>query len=154
MKYKFSHRLFAALLMMLVTTVIVSCEKRVDNPMGGIPQNPAQSLQEQFTLSGTAWISINDEWWTPQMHVVDTSIWSFITDSTGTIYEHYIYNNDDPYGGDLIPMTYTFDTMTMTGILFGYRNMDGSIDPVYFTYHKEDSTLTYGEQSRIYHLIK
>lgn len=51
-------------------------------------------------------------------------------------------------------MTYTFDTMTMTGILFGYRNMDGSIDPVYFTYHKEDSTLTYGEQPRIYHLIK
>ncbi len=51
MKYNFSHRLFAALLMMLVTTVIVSCEKREDNPMGGIPQNPAQSLQEQFTLS-------------------------------------------------------------------------------------------------------
>ena len=72
------------------------------------------------------------------MHVVDTSIWRFMTDSTGTIYEHRIYNGDDPYGGNTYPMTYTFDTATMKGIIIGYT------DPVEFTYHPEDTTITYG----------
>ncbi|MBP3764032.1 MAG: hypothetical protein J6I49_09195 [Bacteroidales bacterium] len=156
MKHKFSHRPFAALLLMLAATAIISCEKDKENPTGGTPQNPEQPVQEPFTLSGTAWLCTHDEWWTAQMHVIDTTIWSFDTESTGTIYQHRIYNNDDPYGGQLFPMTYTFDTMTMTGILYGYKESDGSIYPLPFTYHEEDSTLTYEELSNIniYHLIK
>ena len=104
-------------------------------PTDTVPQQP---VDEPFSLSGTAWITVIDEWWSSSMHVVDTSIWRFMTDSTGTIYEHRIYNGDDPYGGNTYPMTYTFDTATMKGIIIGYT------DPVEFTYHPEDTTITYG----------
>lgn len=112
-------------------------------PTDTVPQPPEAG---PFLLSGTAWITVIDEWWTSSMHVVDTSIWRFMTDSTGTIYEHRIYNGDDPYGGNTYPMTYTFDTATMKGVLIGYT------DPVEFTYHPEDSTITYGtEGTYTYH---
>lgn len=126
-----------------------NCEK--ENTMPSTPSQPEQPESPQFNLAGTTWMMVNDEWWTPQMHVIDTSIWSFITDTSGTITEHKIYNGDDPYGVGVYPMTYTFDNATMTGILYGYKNLDGSIDPLTFTYHAEDTTLTYGD-NYVYHL--
>ena len=118
-------------------------------PTDTVPQQPEA---EPFSISGTAWMAINDEWWSSSMHVIDTSIWRFMTDSTGTIYEHWIYNDDDPYGGNTYPMTYTFDIATMTGILHGYQNSDFSDAPIEFTYHPEDTTITYGTSSNItYH---
>ena len=122
---------------MLLTAV--GCEKENNNePAGTTDTVPQQPVDEPFSLSGTAWITVIDEWWSSSMHVVDTSIWRFMTDSTGNIYEHRIYNGDDPYGGNTYPMTYTFDTATMKGIIIGYT------DPVEFTYHPEDTTITYG----------
>ena len=127
--------------------LLTGCEKENNNePAGTTDTVPQQPEAEPFSLSGTAWMAIMDEWWSSSMHVVDTSIWRFMTDSTGTIYEHRIYSGDDPYGGNTYPMTYTFDTATMKGILIGYT------DPVEFTYHPEDTTLTYGINSTItYH---
>ena len=125
---------------MLLTAV--GCEKENDNePAGTTDTVPQQPEAEPFSLSGTAWITVIDEWWSSSMHVVDTSIWSFMTNSTGTIYEHRIYSGDDPYGGNTYPMTYTFDTTTMKGIIIGYT------EPVEFTYHPEDTTITYGGSS-------
>lgn len=124
--------------------LLVSCDPDdMFNINDTVPQQP---VDEPFSLSATAWISVIDEWWTSSMHVIDTSIWRFITDSTGTIYEHRIYNDNDPYGGNTYPMTYTFDIATMKGIIIGYT------DPVEFTYHPEDTTLTYGINGTItYH---
>ena len=144
------HRTFftaLALGAMLLTTA-VGCEKENNNgPAGNTDTVPQQPEVEPFSLSGTAWMAINDEWWSSSMHVVDTSIWRFMSDSTGIIYEHWIYNGDDPYGGETYPMTYTFDTATMTGILHGYQNADFSDAPIEFTYHPEDTTITYGGTS-------
>lgn len=100
--------------------LLVSCDPDdMFNINDTVPQQP---VDEPFSLSATAWISVIDEWWTSSMHVIDTSIWRFITDSTGTIYEHRIYNDDDPYGGNTYPMTYTFDIATMKGIVIGYTD--------------------------------
>ena len=44
--------------------------------------------------------------------------------------------DDDPYGGNTFQMTYSFDTTTMKGILYGYD------EPLVFTYHPEDTTIT------------
>lgn len=99
---------------------------------------PQQPLVESFSLTGTAWMMVQNEWWSSTMHFIDTSIWRFLTDSTGTFSEHFIYNGNDPLGVEIYPMTYTFDTTTMKGILVGYT--DG---PIEFTYHSEDTTITY-----------
>ena len=138
MKHHIIKSLAAIALGAMLLTAI-GCEKENNNePAGTTDTVPQQPVDEPFSLSGTAWITVIDEWWSSSMHVVDTSIWRFMTDSTGTIYEHRIYNGDDPYGGNTYPMTYTFDTATMKGIIIGYT------DPVEFTYHPEDTTITYG----------
>ncbi len=104
----------------------------------------------QFSLTGTAWMMVQDEWWTSTMHVIDTSIWRFLTDSTGIINEHYIYNDDDPYGVETYPMNYTFNATTLTGALYGYEY------PLEFTYHPGDTTLSYmgGMTFYVYHLLE
>ncbi|MBQ7712148.1 MAG: hypothetical protein IJT39_10050, partial [Bacteroidales bacterium] len=136
MQHHIIKSLSALALGAMLLTVAVGCEKENNNePAGTTDTVPQQPVDEPFSLSGTAWITVIDEWWTSSMHVVDTSIWRFMTDSTGTIYEHRIYNGDDPYGGNTYPMTYTFDTATMKGIIIGYT------DPVEFTYHPEDTTI-------------
>ena len=144
------HRTFFTLALGAMLLTAVGCEKENNNePAGTTDTVPQQPVDEPFSLSGTAWITVIDEWWTSSMHVVDTSIWRFMTDSTGTIYEHRIYNGDDPYGGNTYPMTYTFDTATMKGIIIGYT------DPVEFTYHPEDTTITYGTgDTYTYHPLK
>lgn len=128
-----------ALFAMLILTATIGCQKENNNrhtsATDTMPHQP-DPQPDQFSLSGTAWISTHDEWWTLSMHVIDTSIWRFLTDSTGTIYEHRIYNDDDPYGGNTFQMTYSFDTTTMKGILYGYD------EPLVFTYHPEDTTIT------------
>ena len=139
MQHHIIKSLAAIALGAMLLTATVGCEKENNNEPAGITDTvPQQPVAEPFSLSGTAWITVIDEWWTSSMHVVDTSIWRFMTDNTGTIYEHRIYNGDDPYGGNTYPMTYTFDTATMKGIIIGYT------DPVEFTYHPEDTTITYG----------
>jgi len=141
MKHHIIKSLAALAMGALLLTGTVACDPDdMFNINDTIPTDtmPQQPETEPFSLSGTAWITIIDEWWSSSMHVVDTSIWRFLTDSTGTIYEHRIYSGDDPYGGNTYPMTYTFDTATMKGIIIGYT------DPVEFTYHPEDTTITYG----------
>lgn len=101
-------------------------------PTDTVPQEP-----EPFSLTGTAWMMVQDEWWSSTLHYIDTSIWRFQTDSTGTFSEHFIYNDNDPLGVEIYPMTYTFDTVTLEGTLYGYEH------PLEFTYHPEDTTITY-----------
>lgn len=55
-----------------------------------------------------------DEWWTYTMHVIDSGIWRFQTDSTGFFSERFTYNDNDPYGVESYPMTYGFDVSTLT----------------------------------------
>lgn len=148
------YKALVAVFAFAATMITVSCEKEDGNLTSGQTWAPTQPQQEHFNLSGTSWIMVHDEWWTSSMHVIDTSIWHFQSDTDGIIYEHRIYNDDDPYGGQNYPMTYTFDTTTKGGVLYGYKNYDGTINPIEFAYHKEDTTLSYGEQPYIYHLIK
>ena len=140
MKHPTKLLVFLAVLTLMAT---VACHKEDTTPT-------PQPEPEQFTLTGTAWMMVQDEWWSSSMHVIDTSIWRFWTDSTGTINEHYIYNDDDPYGVETYPMTYTFNATTLTGILYGYEY------PLEFTYHPEDTTLTYvgGPSVYVYHLLE
>ena len=132
-----------ALFAVLTLIATAACHKEDTTPT-------PQPEPEQFTLTGTSWVMVQDEWWTSTMHVIDTSIWRFHIDSTGTINEHFIYNDDDPYGVETYPMTYTFDASMMTGVLYGYEY------PLEFTYHPEDTTLTYICEPSVYayHLLE
>lgn len=157
---KHSKPIFA-LMAALALTATVACQKEDnEDPTGPTDTLPTDTIPTpgQFSLVGTSWMAINDEWWSSSMHVIDTSIWQFLTDTGGTIYEHYLYNDDDPYGGETYSMTYTFDNATMTGILYGYMNSDFSIAPIEFTYHPEDTTLSYTGSSLqttiVYHLLR
>ena len=123
----------------------------------GVPNTATPQLAENepFSLAGTTWMGVYGEDWPEQnAYDMDTSIWRFETDSTGSIYEHWITiytndnipNNDD--GGRTFPMTYTFDPVTMTGILHGYQNYDFSDKPIEFTYNPSDKTLVYTSNTR------
>ena len=139
-----------ALLAVLALTVSVACQKETEDSTGHSFDDVPSA--EAFSLTGTAWMMVQDEWWTPSMHVIDTSIWRFLTDSTGIINEHTIYNDDDPYGVETYPMSYTFDATTLTGVLYGYE------EPLEFTYHSADTTLSYmGGMTQtvyVYHLLE
>ena len=125
---------------------------------GGADNKKAEEVE--FTLAGTTWMGVFEEDWTEPLvqHNTDTSIWRFETDSTGSIYEHWIAEYPDPYmanydsGGEDIPMTYTYDPATKKGVLHGYQTSDFSDKVIEFTYNSEDKTLVYsGDEGPIVH---
>ena len=154
---KHTKTLFA-LLAVLTLTATVACQKEENEASTGntdtVPTDtiPTPPEPETFSLTGTAWMMVQDEWWTSTMHVIDTSIWRFQTDSTGIFSEHFIYNDNDPYGVETYPMIYSFDASTLTGTLYGYEY------PLEFTYHPEDTTLTYvartSQTTYTYHFLQ
>ena len=132
------HRTFFTLALGAMLLTAIGCEKENNNePASTTDTVPQQPEDELFSLTGTAWMMVQDEWWSSTLHFIDTSIWRFQTDSTGTFSEHFISNGNDPLGVEIYPMTYTFDAVTLEGILYGYEH------PIEFTYHPDDTIITY-----------
>ena len=134
-------KIFSTVIFAMLTTATLSCEKDNNSslPMPGPRPEP---IPQQVSLVGTVWESVIEE-----DGVIDKSVLSFFTDSTGTEYVFLGYGEQIIDEG-ITNIHYFYDNNTNEGYYYVRIPEDGFT----FIYNIYDTTLTMMETNRAYHL--